>query len=218
MEKFNWNEGDFGKVFLGTLQKHGFGVLSKADLEALIFHALKNSSEHFSGLDAYGQAEALRITDSKLKTLYNREISWLIPQPAKADEEILIGYIEKCLQAVLNLGPASELEVHYGDALDRRLLKRAVSRMATKMPGLSASFRLGTDFIAMNEYQLNFWFEAISTHAKNAGELKWLKDEVNRKKRIQDFRNWLQTVGKDVATGTLDIAIRTTLNHFLGMS
>lgn len=53
----------FGEVFASKLDEYGFGVLGKADLEALMLHAMLQASESLYAADSYGRAEMLRITD-----------------------------------------------------------------------------------------------------------------------------------------------------------
>jgi hypothetical protein len=43
----------FGERMLSILKSYGFGVLSKADLEAALLHSLFHSSESFRIADSY---------------------------------------------------------------------------------------------------------------------------------------------------------------------
>ncbi|MEM6484184.1 MAG: hypothetical protein AAF662_04280 [Pseudomonadota bacterium] len=59
----------FGRVFLETWMKNGFGGLSKKDTELLIFACLENALARDRTVNNYEWATTLKVTTSKVKSL-----------------------------------------------------------------------------------------------------------------------------------------------------
>ncbi len=58
----------FGKEFIKRYLSHGFGTMTKSELDILVFHLLKQGSQ-LKGKNNYELARALRITEAKVKSL-----------------------------------------------------------------------------------------------------------------------------------------------------
>lgn len=59
---------DVAETFLSTFLRGGFGAMTKRGIELLVFHCLERS-DSFSRLSFYDRANALRILESKVKSL-----------------------------------------------------------------------------------------------------------------------------------------------------
>ncbi|GLX76981.1 hypothetical protein tinsulaeT_03210 [Thalassotalea insulae] len=58
----------FGQQFVERFLAHGFGAMTKAEIEILVFHLLSASAE-LKGKSNYHLANQLKITESKVKSL-----------------------------------------------------------------------------------------------------------------------------------------------------
>ena len=59
---------EFGKKFVERFLAHGFGAMTKAEIDTLVFHLLSESSEIYDKTN-YHVANKLQITESKVKAL-----------------------------------------------------------------------------------------------------------------------------------------------------
>jgi len=78
----------FGREIIRLLGQYGFGVLSKSDLEAVLLHCLQYSSSSLGAGDSYAQAEMLRITDQKYRSLMRRAGMWIRDDHRATDEHL----------------------------------------------------------------------------------------------------------------------------------
>lgn len=58
----------FGKTFVERFLSHGFGAMTKSEIDILVFHLLSESDE-IKGKPNYHVANKLQITESKVKSL-----------------------------------------------------------------------------------------------------------------------------------------------------
>ena len=61
-------EHNFGNEFIKRYLSHGFGAMTKSEIDILVFHLLKQGSK-YKGMNNYELARALRITEAKVKSL-----------------------------------------------------------------------------------------------------------------------------------------------------
>lgn len=59
---------EFGEKFVGRFLAHGFGTMTKAEIDILVYHLLSESSE-IKGKSNYHVANKLQITESKVKSM-----------------------------------------------------------------------------------------------------------------------------------------------------
>jgi hypothetical protein len=59
---------DIAETFLATFLRGGFGAMTKREVELLVFHCLERT-DSFNKLSFYDRANALRILESKVKSL-----------------------------------------------------------------------------------------------------------------------------------------------------
>ena len=123
----------FGEVFATKLDEYGFGVLGKADLEALMLYAMLQASESLHAADSYGRAEMLRITDQKYRTLIKRAAIWLDDSAAGVDDHALFAeFLTEVLKAYIDAPEQTEIRLLVDDETRRRNIQRALERASVK--------------------------------------------------------------------------------------
>ena len=133
----------FGEVFATKLDEYGFGVLGKADLEALMLYAMLQASETLHAADSYGRAEMLRITDQKYRTLIKRAAIWLDDSATGVDDHALFAeFLTEVLEAYIDAPEQTEIRLLVDDETRGRNIQRALERASAQSKGIPVEISL----------------------------------------------------------------------------
>lgn len=118
-------------------------MLGKADLEALMLHAMLLASESLRAADSYKRAEMLRITDHKYRTLIKRAAIWLDDSANDVDDQALFKeFLAEVLEAFINAPEQNEIRLLVDDETRRRNIQRALERASAQSKGIPVEISL----------------------------------------------------------------------------
>ena len=185
--------GRFGEVFSSKLDEYGFGVLSKADLEALMLHALLESSPTFQSADSYRRAEMLRITDQKYRALIKRTAIWLQENANDVDDQALFQeFLTEVLEAYISAPDEREIRLLVDDETRRRNIQRSLERASTRSKGIPVEISLTGRSLILRAADLDSMLERVKDEASLPAALKQrIKD-----KKGQELRSKVLSFGK----------------------
>lgn len=175
----------FGDVFSSKLDEYGFGVLSKADLEALMLHALLQSSPTFQSADSYRRAEMLRITDQKYRALIKRAAIWLQNNTNEVDDQTLFQeFLTEVLEAYISAPDEREIRLLVDDEIRRRNIQRALERASARSKGIPVEISLTGRTLILRASDLESMLERVKCNKSLPAELRRLiKDKKGRELR-----------------------------------
>lgn len=154
---FQADDAIFGERFLHRLNRYGFGVVGKADLEAIIFEALIHSSPELKKADSFGRAELLRITDQRYRALSRRAGMWLADSNFKtrSDAEIITAFLKQALSAYADDPKATEVRILIDDEIERRNVQRALEREQGERKAIPLEIGLTGRFLILRQSDLD---------------------------------------------------------------
>jgi hypothetical protein len=121
----------FGEQILTVLRITGFGILSKADLEALLLDALIKASPSLKEADSYMRAEMLRITDQRYRTISRRAGMWLGEDSNNiSDDDLFKEFLYEAIKLYIQSPEEKEVRIVIDDEIKRRNIQRALERAA----------------------------------------------------------------------------------------
>ena len=169
----------FSQEFLSIYLDNGFGSLSKADTEALIFFLLEKHCPAFAGMDEYDKSEFLRITDTKLRSL---SISAYMRFKQKIDRNAIAEQVKE----ILTKAASESLYEGKQDidiiALDERM-KRELLKVFTKQK-IPVDTSKDNKRISVNIEQMLSIFEESGALDKDCERLLVL---IKAKEKIKDI-------------------------------
>lgn len=181
----------FGREFLAILDEYGFGVLGRAEIEALIFHALKLSSESLADADSFQRAEILRITDQKCASVSRRAAMWLSADDAHRDNQALVNCIGRALQAYSKAPDEKELRIVLDDELERRNIVKELERVNLKDGAIPIAVKVSGRHLILRGTDVDQMIE----RAERIGELPpAIKTQIAGKKGLDRRRALLKTL------------------------
>lgn len=181
----------FGKKLLEVLRRYGFGLLGKPQLEAAIFHALKEASAEFRGADAFARAEILQIPDSSYRALNRRATMWLNTPDSRASQEHLLA---ECLERLIQdyaLNPGSKtIRLLFDDDLRLRNCLAVLERVDRSGHGVKPDLSISGRHLVLKSHDLDRLIQLISQVGDSEAALAPLlqaKNAAARKKTIVDL-------------------------------
>jgi hypothetical protein len=181
----------FGESLLVILRRYGFGVLGKPQLEAVIFHALKEASSEFRKADACRRAELLQIPDSTYRALNRRAAMWLsTPDSRDGQEKVLTECLEMLFQDYA-LNPGSKtIRLLFDDDLKLRNCQAVLERIDRSGRGIKPDLSISGRHLVLKSHDLDRLIQLIGQVGANEQALAPLvnaKTAVDRKKRLSDL-------------------------------
>jgi len=153
----------FGREIIRLLGQYGFGVLSKSDLEAVLLHCLQYSSSSLGAGDSYAQAEMLRITDQKYRSLMRRAGMWIRDDHRATDEHLFHDLLKTALAAYQECPEEKEVRVVIDDELLRRNTQRALERASRSRAGIAVEISLTGRSLILRGSDLDRMLERVKT-------------------------------------------------------
>lgn len=140
------DSGLLGAHLLEVLNRYGFGVLGKSDLEAAILYAIEHSSPEISSADSFRRAELFHITDSRYKSVYKRAKMWLVTPNSHVNmKNVLAECLTRLIHEYNNNPSAKTLRLSIDDEIELRNCQLALQRLNAStrnlIPELSISGR-----------------------------------------------------------------------------
>ena len=151
----------FGRTIVDVLQRFGFGVLTKVDLEAALLHALYRSSASLSEADSYGRAEMLRLTDSRFRAIHRRAEMWLGDHELHHDGELLTKFLGDAISAFERDPSQPEVRILIDDDMQRRNLQRALERRAQGQASIPVDLSVSGRSLVLKGSDLDQWIERV---------------------------------------------------------
>lgn len=153
----------FGKKLLEVLRRYGFCLLGKPQLEAAIFHALKEASAEFRGADAFARAEILQIPDSSYRALNRRATMWLnTPDSRASQEQLLAECLERLIQDyALNAG-SKTIRLLFDDDLRLRNCLAVLERVDRSGHGVKPDLSISGRHLVLKSHDLDRLIQLIS--------------------------------------------------------
>lgn len=187
----------FGEVFASKLDEYGFGVLGKADLEALMLHAMLQASESLYAADSYGRAEMLRITDQKYRSLIKRAAIWLDDSAKDVGDHVLCEeFLAEVLEAYIDAPEQTEIRLLVDDEIRRRNIQRALERASAQSKGVPVEISLTGRSLILRATDLERMLEKVKHNPSLPTDLrKLIKDKEGRELRMQVLK-FSKTAGK----------------------
>jgi hypothetical protein len=181
----------FADVFLSKLGEYGFGILGKADLEALTLHSLIQSSRAFQSADSYGRAEMLRITDQRYRALIKRATIWLDESAQHGDDRGLFQeFLAEVLEAYIDAPEQTEIRLIVDDEARRRNIQRALERVSTRSKGIPVEISLTGRSLILRGSDLDSMLERVKDNEALPTELRRLiegKKGRELRSKVLDF-------------------------------
>lgn len=173
------------------IRRYGFGVLGRPQLEAAIFHALKESSAEFRGADAFTRAEILQIPDSSYRALNRRAAMWLsTPDSRLGQKQLLAECLEKLIQDY-SLNPGSKtIRLLFDDDVKLRNCLATLDRVHRSGRGVKPDLSISGRHLVLKSHGLDRLILLISQ--VGGGEavlapLQQAKNSAARKKTRADL-------------------------------
>ncbi len=185
-----------GQSIVAMQRELGFGSLAKRDMELMIFHHMRQLSV-FDGLDNYGLANALKVPESRIKTL---RLAAFLKHDA-ADRDAILKRVFARLADPKHHPQVrdQQIEISVEDPVERRELEKALKDI-----GSHADYRFNAELLRvdpvrllalMSEYlgssaqrQMNDLLSTIAIDDKaNAEQLKQAKTWGEKLKALKDM-------------------------------
>jgi hypothetical protein len=181
----------FGEKLLDVLRRNGFGVLGMPQLEAAIFHALKEASAGFRGADAFMRAELFQIPDSSYRSLNWRAAMWLnTPDSRACQDKVLAECLEKLIQDyALNLSSKAILLL-FDDEVKLRNCQAVLEPINRSGYGIKPDLSITGRHLVFKSHDLDRLIQLISQVGGSQVALVPLlqaKNAAARKKTLADL-------------------------------
>ena len=145
----------FGHALHQILMQYGFGVLSKSDLEAALYHALCQASDTLETADSYQRAEILRLTDARFRAIHRRAVMWLNVSAFESDTVMLNTFLQKALDAYAKVPDDNEVKILIDDDIERRNIQPALERDASNFQGIAVELSLTGRALVLRGFELD---------------------------------------------------------------
>ena len=185
----------FGRTIVDVLQRFGFGVLTKADLEAALLHALYRSSASLLEADSYGRAEMLRLTDTRFRAIHRRAEMWLGDHEIHHDKELLTRFLVDAIGAYVRDPSQPEVRILIDDDIQRRNLQRALERREQGQASIAVDLAVSGRSLILKGSDLDQWIERVLKNPEGTVD-KSLLTAIKDKKGVDRRQAFLNLFGK----------------------
>jgi hypothetical protein len=181
----------FGERLRDVLRRPGFGVLGKPQLEAAIFHALKEASAEFRGADAFTRAELLQIPDSSYRSLNRRAAMWLsTPDSRACQEKVLAECLEKLIQDYALNPSSTTIRLLFDDEVKLRNCQAVLERIDRSGHGIKPDLSISGRYLVLKSHDLDRLIQLIGQVGGSEvalAPLQQAKNAAARKKTLADL-------------------------------
>ncbi len=205
--KFDLHDQLLGEAIRSRLEIFGFGVLSKSDLEVVLYDAMLQASPALRAMNSYYRAEALRISDTRYRVLERRRLIWL-GETDKVDEQALLSEIlTMLLWEYSKLSQDGDVRLLVDDEGKRRAIQKTLERLQ-----IAAEISLTGRFLIMRQKDLSRLVdELIARVDQSSPHLQKILEDYRSQGRTEMLKAGIKAMGEKLLGEALSSIVGTMI-------